>query len=69
MFNGKYQNIVDDNIIEIYDDFETLLDKTNRKTKQSIKMAKYLESQTKIYLEPFKITDGFNKFETWKKIN
>jgi len=67
--NGKYQNKNDGNILEIYDDYETLLDKTNRKTKQSIKMAKYLESKTKIHLEPFKITDGFNKFETWKKIN
>jgi len=66
--NGKYQNIVDDNIIEIYDDFETLLDKTNRKTKQSIKMCKFIESKTKIHLEPFKINESFNRFDTWIKI-
>lgn len=68
MLNGKYQNIIDQNILEIYDDFETLLDKTNRKTKQSIKMAKFIESKTKINLEPFKINESFNKFETWIKI-
>jgi hypothetical protein len=68
MFNGKYQNIVDKNIIEIYDDFETSIDKTNRKLKQSIKMCKFIESKTKINLEPFKINESFNKFETWIKI-
>lgn len=65
---GKYQNKNDGNIIEIFDDFELLVDKNNRKTREPIKMAKYLESETKINLVPFKINDNFNKFETWLKI-
>jgi hypothetical protein len=67
--NGKYQNKNDGNILEIFDDVELLIDKNNRKTRETIKMAKYLESKTKINLVPFKINENFNKFETWLKIN
>lgn len=67
--NGRYKNKNDGNILEIFDDVELLLDKNNRKTREPIKMAKYLESKTKINLVPFKINENFNKFETWLKIN
>lgn len=66
--NGKYQNIIDQNIIIIYDEIEISIDKTNKKTKQNVKFAKYLESKTKLNLDPFKINENFNKFNTWVKI-
>jgi hypothetical protein len=67
--NGKYQNKNDGNILEIFDDVELLIDKNNRKTREPVKMAKYLKSETKINLVAFKINENFNKFETWVKIN
>jgi len=60
---GKYQNKIDGSIIEIYEAVQI-----EGRIKTKILLAKFIQSQTMINCPEFKITENFNKFETWIKI-
>jgi len=52
----KYQNIIDNSIIEVTID------------KRNVKHAKFIESKTKNHLKSFELTETFNKFSTWVEL-
>lgn len=63
---GTYKNKLDGSIIEVYQ-APKLLIVGNKRTKSVSYFAKFISSLTKQDLEPFELTENFNKFGTWEK--